>query len=324
MSYRWISMRAAVVAVAVLLAAGTAPRTATAAGYGPRSVVFTSIASRLPGNIPSEGPQAYGFSELGDGIMFPAPTGGTLATVEVVMSSWACQSGDWYNPVGTANSCVSAPQAMFDQPITMNIYQASNSGSQASTLLATLTKTFTIPYRPSSNGIECGPTGNPGGDGQEWYSPTDHMCYHGMSYPIVFDFSSLSVPLSKEIVIGISFNTSDFGPHPLGQNTACYKTVEGCPYDSLNIGVFGDVYYPAADSIVSSVFDPNGVFVNYTIPANSCSGIQPTGILEDDQPCFTGYHPELAITATCGTKNLPGCSSSIGPVEGHWPVTPPR
>ncbi len=323
MSYRGISTKAVVFAITALLAAGTAPRAASAAGYGPRSVVFTSVASRLPGNIPSEGPEAYGFAELGDAIVFPAPTGGTLATVEVVMSSWACQSGVWNNPAGSAGACVSAPRAMFDQPITMNIYQASNSGTQASTLLASLTKTFQIPYRPSSNGFECGPSGNPGGDGEEWYSETDHMCYHGVAYPIVFDFSSLQVPLSNEIVVGVSYNTSDYGPNPIGQNTACYKTVEGCPYDSLNIGVFGDVYYPPADSIVSSVFDPSGVFVNYTIPNNSCSGSQPTGVLEDDQGCWSGYHPELAITAMCGTSDLPGCSSSIGPVVGHLPVATP-
>ena len=34
-------------------------------------VIFESIPSPLPGNVDSEGPEAYGFRELGDGIGFP-------------------------------------------------------------------------------------------------------------------------------------------------------------------------------------------------------------------------------------------------------------
>jgi hypothetical protein len=284
-------------------------------------VIFESIPSPLPGNVDSEGPEAYGFRELGDGIGFPVNTGGDLTKVTVIMSSWACTSGNWFTP----GSCVTNPQsAKFSQPITMNIYQADTSmpaQPKAGALLGTLTQTFQIPYRPSSDIAHCP-------SGEQWFNTKDNQCYHGLAVPITFNFDHQNISLPSKIVVGIAFNTTDAGPSPLGPQS-CSTTTQGCPYDSLNISTYGDVFFnfDGALPLASSVIDPNGIFVNYITAANACNLATTPGVLQDDtvptngepatEKCFTGYHPELEIQAKCahdsnGHNGNATCPSSLG------------
>ncbi len=290
-------------------------------------VLFSSIPSPLPGNVDSEGPEAYSFREIGDAIGFPAGTGGALTTVKVVLSSWACTSGNWFNPAPGSGACLTNPRATFNQPITMNIYAVDTSNPavpKAGALITTQTTTFQIPYRPSSDAVHCGPSGTPGGDGKQWYNPVDNRCYHGLAVPIVFDFTGQSpVSLPSEVVVGVSFNTTDAGPAPLGQKP-CSTTSAGCPYDSLNVSTYGDVFsnFDGALPLSSSVLDPNGIFVNYISNANACNRSTTPGVLEDDtvpnngepatELCFTGYHPEIEIDGVCGRFGQPRCPSMIG------------
>ncbi|MBV8053946.1 MAG: hypothetical protein JO071_01760 [Deltaproteobacteria bacterium] len=288
------------------------------------TVIFNSIPSPLPGNVDSEGPEAYSFHELGDGIAFPTGTGGVLTTIKVVLASWECVSGNWY----TAGTCLTnPPHATFSQPITMNIYQVDESNQaqpKAGAMIGSVTSTFQIPYRPSSNTTRCP-------DGQRWYDPADGNCYHGLAVPLTFDFSRQHISLPSEIVVGVAFNTETAGPTPLGPKSCDSPTFNNnadCPYDSLNISTYGDVFTnfdgtkPANHPLVSSVIDPNGIFVNYIIPANACNKTITPGVLEDDtvpnngepasETCFTGYHPELEIRALCGGPHLPRCPSVVG------------
>jgi hypothetical protein len=262
---------------------------AAAAASG--QVIYNSIPSPLPGNVASEGPEAYAFRELGDGLVFSAGTPRTLVTVKVIMSDWACSSGNWFNPVGTANACVTSPAgAAFEQPITINIYQV-NPGPSAGPLLATKTVKFTVPYRPSSDPVHCVPGGTPGGDGEQWYSAADNTCYHGLAFPITFDFSADGLVLPNRAIVTLSFNTTSAGPNPIGTGAPCFTASGGCPYDSLNISTDGS-------PTIGSDLDPNGVWVNYISSANSCSHAAPTGSLIDDTPCFAGAHPEIQVDTT--------------------------
>jgi hypothetical protein len=70
------------------------------------TVIFNSIPSPQPPNVASEGPEAYAYREIGDGIVFPTGTGGILTKVTVMMSSWGCTSGNWF----TAGTCVTKPR----------------------------------------------------------------------------------------------------------------------------------------------------------------------------------------------------------------------
>lgn len=281
-------------------------------------VVFSSIPSPQPANVASEGPEAYAYREIGDGITFPAGTGGTLTEVTVMMSSWACTQGNWF----TAGTCLTRPRgATFNQPITMNIYALDDSNPaqpKAGALLATVTQTFDIPYRPSSDTAHCP-------SGQQWYNPRDGQCYHGLATPITFDFGSKHLALPSQIVVGVSFNTSDAGPHPLGA-LPCRSKSQGCPYDSLNVSTDGLVFFPTGAA--SSVIDPNGIFFNYISTANACnpSGVTPGALVDDTVPnngepatelCFTGYHPELEIRAKCGDDHGTVCSRVVGGNQEH-------
>ena len=71
---------------------------ASAAAIADERIIFNSVPSPLPPNVASEGPEAYAYREIGDAIVFPQGTGGTLTSVTVVMSSWGCASGTWFYP----------------------------------------------------------------------------------------------------------------------------------------------------------------------------------------------------------------------------------
>jgi hypothetical protein len=228
------------------------------------------------------GPEAYAFSELGDGLALTANTG-TLKQVRVIMSSWACQSGHWYS-----GDCVTSPEATFSQPITVNVYPVA--ALIPGPLLATITKTFDIPYRPSSTPSLCG------GDPNRWYNRKDKTCYHGIASMIVVNFSGSQVPLPSngEVVVTVAYNTTHYGPSPIGESASCYTSSGGCPYDSLNISTDttdGNFQF------VGAPLDANGIFVNYTLPNNSCTGTIATGVLTDDTGCWAGLHPEIEVKA---------------------------
>jgi hypothetical protein len=256
------------------------------------ATVYNSIPKPLPGNVASEGPEAYAFSELGDGFTL-AGTGGTLGQVIVVMSSWACQTGNWFS-----GNCVTANGATFSQSITINIYGVTT-GPVINGLLATITQTFNLPYRPSSTPALCG------GDGQRWYDSKDKTCYHGLAVPISVNFSGqhIAIPINNQLIVTVAYNTTDFGPSPIGQ-TACNSTSAGCPYDSLNISTDGSGS-TGLNGGVGSVLDANGIFVNYTLPNTSCNGTAVIGSVALDTPCWTGYHPEIQVQANANATHHP-------------------
>jgi hypothetical protein len=272
-----------VVAVTLLLSVATAQKIKPV-------TIYNTVPSSLPGNVASEGPEAYAFAELGDGIGFFASTG-TIGKITVVMSSWACQSGTWQS------GCVTGKNAAFNQDITFNLYAVTgniDTGYTVGERLSSITQTYAIPYRPSATPASCS-------DPSEWYNKKDKGCYHGIAVPITVDFSSLAIPLpaNGQLVITVAYNTTHYGPLPIGEGAACFTTQAGCPYDSLNISTdTTDGVYPTNPGYQ---LDHNGIFVNYTLPDNSCTKNIVTGMVEQDtgtyinQPCWQGYHPELTV-----------------------------
>lgn len=260
--------------------------TMASVAFAQNQIVYNSIPKSLPGNVASEGPEAYGFRELGDGMTLAGAPGARIQQVNVVLSSWACVSGTWYD-----GNCSTPGGSKFSQAITLNVYSVVWNATVPSVgpLLATTTETFQIPYRPSSTPAQCGGS-------TRWYNSKDKTCYNGLAVPIQFNLSNLQIELPSQVIVGISYNTSHYGPSPIG-TSACSATTAGCPYDSLNIGTDGDGGV--------GVVDTNGIFVNYTIPNTSCSGTAPPtvlGTLAIDTPCWTGYHPLIEIRANQSSK----------------------
>ena len=250
-----------------------------------KNAVYDSVVTyhdfKVSSNISSLGFECCTTKEFGDGLVFTRSSS-TLKKVAVVMNSWGCQSGHWYS-----DDCATTRGATFPVPITLNVYAVNSPPSGppgVGQLLATQTNTYQIPYRPSKNDALC-----TGQDAGKFVGPIDKICDNGFSSVIWFNFLSQSIALPAQAIVTVTFNTSDAGYNPIGQNTTCFTSSGGCGYDSLNVSADGN------GGFVGSNLDPNGVFVNFGDPGFYCSGSGSGLIL--DTPCWTGYHPEIAVFA---------------------------
>jgi hypothetical protein len=234
--------------------------------------------------LPSYGGEAYAFSELGNQITLTRA--GMLSSVTVTMSSWGCgQSGGW-----STDNCVTTPGTKFTEPITLDIYHAPatdpqtqpdtvGSGLPGSTILS-VTKTFSIPYRPSANNAKCQGTSPYAGAGA-FYDSQLGECFAGLATNITFNLASLHVSVPQNIVFGIAYNTSDYGYAPYGDSTVCHSSSTGCPYDALNIGLAND------PNNLSRGSDPyiGGMYQNSPTASEYCdSGNAGTGTFRFDSP----------------------------------------
>ena len=197
------SLRNTAIAVLLLMAC-------SGAAIGAPVLIYDSIPAPLPPNVPSEPFQAGHAAEFGSLIQF-AGSNRALTHVTFVMSDWA------YASVYPTFPGASGPT--WNHPLTLNLYNVDNSGGnppQPGTLIATLTQTVAIPWRPEPDPT-CSTT-------TDWRA-SDGNCYGGMAFLVTFDFTGTVVP--NQIIYGVAFNTQTFGANPIGV---------GGPYDALNVG----------------------------------------------------------------------------------------
>lgn len=271
--YRWAG--ALVLCGAALV--GVTSTSANADTGGGR-VFYSSLPLPTPANVPSEGPDAYAFNELGNEVTVGSHSDRALTNVILGLSSWACVSGAW-----NTNDCVTPEGSTFSEPITLNIYNAPASGSYtAGSLIASVTRTFDIPYRPSQSS-QC--VGTSAG---EWYDPASQSCYHGLYTTVDFHLDGVKLP--STFVYGIAYNTTSYGPSPIGASAPCHATPQGCPYDSLNIALSQD---PTNVSVGSDTV-PGTVFQSSKQPGAYCDhGAAGTGTFRLDSPnvpsCWGNY-----------------------------------
>jgi len=228
---------------------------------------YNAIPAHVSENVPSVGPEAYSFTDIGD-LVTLGGDGRTLQSMSVAFSSWGCQDGGW-----TTKNCVTTPGATFDVPLTYKVY-ANNAGSEGA-LLATGQQNVAFRYRPSSSPL-C-TTLNPATNLQEpngkWYNKSDKTCYNGSVQVVKMDMPA-GVTLPNQVIWAVSFNTTNRGPSPLGVQ-ACYTETGGCGYDSLNVGVWSF---------------PNAPFSGTDVDADALIW---SGATQTD---WTGYRPLGAIT----------------------------
>lgn len=239
------------------------------------AAIYDSL--KIAPNVPSEGPEAYAFKEFGDEVTF-AGSARSLERVTVTLSSWGCQTGHWYG-----GNCNSAAGATFQQAITLNVYQAGVNNT-AGALIATQTRTFRVPYRPSAS-TRC--------TGGEWYAGS-LGCFNGLERLVGFDFRSQNITLPNTVVYGISYNSTHYGPAPIGEGAACFTSSGGCPYDSLNIGLGPKVN-------VGSKPLPDTIFQNASVGSQYCdNGAAGVATFRLDSPsnaCWAGFVPAVRFTA---------------------------
>lgn len=290
---------------AAFVAAGQAPATSTPSN----PVVYSAVPATLASNYASTGFEATSTSELGDQVALTRT--GVLGSARVVMSSWGCQSGSWYT-----NDCVTTPGATFSHPVTFNVYAVDNSGPNPAPgpLLATKTQTFSIPFRPSADNVNC--TGLNAG---KWYSAAAATCNNGLATKLIFDMTTatgpgVGVPLPPQVIWTVAYNTSDYGATPL-RPQPCNSTPQGCGYDSLNVGDEGAANF-------GTDVDPAGVFQSSTWTGAYCDdGTGGTGTLRYDTGCWTGYTPMAELVLAQQTSVVTVNSASVAP-GGPWALEP--
>ena len=218
----------------------------------------------LPGvdpqtSYPGHGYEANKTSQLADSINL----GGSnrrLETVTVTLNSGAKLSQYSGNPAYPADSTT------WSQEVTVNVYSTQlDENGVPNTLLATSDpKAFDIPW-----------------------SPEDAL--NGIATDVTLDFSGIYVPLPKNIIVGVEFNTQNYGVKPTG--------VVG-PYNALSVATPDN--QPLTMGTDANV---DGVFLNST------SGTRLAGLKAD-----TGWSPRgtlaLRVTATEAVLATPPTTGS--------------
>ncbi|MHB8235600.1 MAG: hypothetical protein ACYDHT_13195 [Solirubrobacteraceae bacterium] len=238
----------------LVLALGAFSALTAGAASASSEVVYNYLPSPIPGNPVSLGFEATQTAEFGGQIEL-AGTARKNPKVTVLMSSWACQTGSWNN-----FNCKTTMGAKFPVPITFKVSEVGPGNSQGA-VLATGSKTFMIPYRPSANTMKC--TGTHTG---AWYHQGE--CFNGKSAKISLPLKAASLP--NKVIVTIAYNTSDYGTNPTG----CNKGPGPCPEDSLNVGVNDGFEEPSRTPSVGSLPLPAEAYVNGA-PEAEWEGFQP-------------------------------------------------
>lgn len=271
---RLISLLSASALVAALGATTLAAPVLAATPTGP--VIFDNTAATLPPNLPSVGYEATSTSEWGTRVTF-AGSQRSLTEVVVTMSDWALHS-----------TYPTMPASGWTHPITLNLYAVT--GIEPGAPIASVTQTFTIPWRPEPD--------NCGGSATA-YTGSNGSCYNGKAFNIAFDLASQTVP--NNVIFGIAYNTSDYGVTPLRPTAPT-----GGPYDSLNVATYpgtGDGTTPTQPS-VGSFPNPLGTVLNSSWSGAYGDGGATTGTFRFDSSSWGGYQPAVQFTA------LPVCTST--------------
>lgn len=256
------STRRTVVTVIAIAAAGLIAAVPASAGTGQsaggsRATGYNAIPSSVNGNVPSEGFEADSTSDFGDEVVLDKA--GKIQTMTVLMSSWGCENGHW-----DSGDCQTTKGATFEVPLTFKVY-AYDAGKKGE-LLAHQTASVAMPYRPSAS-PNC--VDDKAG---EWFNTADKTCYSGFPQAVTMKFDGQSLP--SHVIWTVEYDTSTAGPSPRGVTEACYGTVAGCGYDSLNVGAFSapNAPYAGIDSDEGTVFR-NGAL------ESGWSGYRPMGAI---------------------------------------------
>jgi len=282
----------AVLAGTLTMGLVTAPSTVAGAA-GPGTTIYDST---TPGatSLASYCFECAQVQEIGNQVTF-GPGSRTLNNVTVTMESWGCESGGVYS-----HDCVSTDPT-FNYPVTLNLYNVGNDGTSVGSLITSVTQTFAIKYRPTSDATDC-PPASYGGAGL-WFDGTS--CNYGIASNVTFALPDLTVP--NNLVYGIAVNTADAGYSPV----PCTGQPAGCPADSLNVGLSttsGAAQTVGSDPVLGAIYQ-NTNFAPYYCDDGGAG----TGAFRPDLPLDYGTNP---------TNPAQSCWSADGPYTPLYETTP--
>ena len=264
----------AVVGLIMAVAMPLAAKATTAA-------VYDATPSTLPPNVVSLGFEATSTSEFGDYVHLGG-TNRSLKTVTVTMSTWARNSE---YPAMAASG--------WTHPITVNIYNSHLSAGVPDQKIATVTQSVPIPWRPEGNSA-CPDTGY--GAGFAWKA-SDGQCYNGKAFNATFDMSSLNSTLPNDVIVGVAYNTADYGAVPIHA---------AGPYNSLNVGIpSGQAASVGTDDNANNVFWNTSVASFYTD-----GGTGGTGTFRQDTNWAPNGTVAIQITASAPTPTGDQCKNN--------------
>lgn len=227
-------------------------------------VIYDSIPSPLPTNLPSLGYQATQTSQFGDEVQF-AGHARNLTQVDITLSDWAMYGT--YGDQTTASFTSSS--SGWSTPLTLNLYGV-GAGDTVGSLIASQTINPTILWRPATDANCAANNGFTGSDGQ---------CDHGLAQNVTFDFTGTVVP--DKIIYGLVFNTQSYGPNPTG--------VSG-PYNSLNF-----LFNTLGGASVGTDVNPDGVFWDTATAGYLANPANVNQFAQDTN--WTGYVPSAQFNA---------------------------
>jgi LPXTG-motif cell wall-anchored protein len=161
-------------------------------------------------------------------------------------------------------------------------------------LLGTVTKTVTVPYRPSADPVNCpsAPTA--------WFNAGTSTCHNGFAFTATFDFVPLVLTVPDRVIVTVAFNTEHHGAAPL--------SVPG-PYNSLNVAVSTGL----APTVGTDV-DTDSMFLDSSWGgAYADGGTGGLDTLRADDGGWTGYGLALEVTTYDVLSTLP---FDPGPTSG--------
>ncbi|HSZ04322.1 MAG TPA: hypothetical protein VK778_03865 [Solirubrobacteraceae bacterium] len=259
---------------------------AVTAGSASAALIYDNIPAPLPAGMNSWPFQAEQTSQFGGLLRFEGEARKN-PTVTVGMSSWACQQGTWQS------GCVSAPGATFPEEVTLSIYEAGPGGEPKLPALKSVTLPFQMPYRPSASAKKC-----KGENAGNWYhratANVPFECFNEKAFKITF--RDVEVTLPQEAIIGVAYDTSQYGPNPKG-TLACESEAAGCPYDALNVAVRGSWELDTAPTVGHDPL-PGDVYLDSTGAGNYCENASAVGTFAISQNCWTGEQPAIEVKAS--------------------------
>lgn len=129
-------------------------------------------------------------------------------------------------------------------------------------LLATQTELSSIPYRPSADPVNC--TGPNAG---QWLDPSDNTCRDGFAQ--THDQLTDNTPLPDQVIWTVAFNTTNFGPNPIGP-VPCSTRPDNCDYNWSNVG---ERTFPGAPFEGTNT-DPDAAFLDSSWGAPTATAVQ--------------------------------------------------
>jgi hypothetical protein len=164
--------------------------------------------------VPSAGAEALAFNQLGNEVILTKASTVVKVSVSVTMTDFSCQTGS-----GVTSPRQQEPRSQRRSP--SPLYKHSTTDATAGEVtpgaqITKATKTFNIKFRPSADPTCADPSK---------FKGSDNACHSALDQNVVWDLPK-NTKLPATVVWGISYNTDNSGPNPIGGSGAPPRRAE--------------------------------------------------------------------------------------------------